>query len=264
MALFGGDVPNLQGKVAIVTGGARGIGRGYSQGLAAAGAAVLIADLLESEGRETAKAIEADGGRAIFMTVDATDVDATESMAAAAAAELGGVDILVNNAAMFANLPPTPLREMAIERWMKTINVNVNGVYLCTRAVIPHMQARGGGAIVNQASIAAFGLTGGPMTDYATSKTAVVGFTKSAAKELGQFGIRVNAIAPGGTVTEAAATFVGGDLSAVEERAGMGSVLGKAMHPDDLVGPMLFLVSDSSGFMTGQTLVVDGGRYFLG
>jgi NAD(P)-dependent dehydrogenase (short-subunit alcohol dehydrogenase family) len=143
------------------------------------------------------------------------------------------------------------------------MNVNVTGVFLCTRAVVPHMRARGGGAIVNQASIAAYGLHGGGMLDYATSKTAVIGFTKSAAKDLGPDGIRVNAIAPGGVATEAALGMAGSP-DMVERYARDSQLIPQAIKPDDMVGPMLFLVSDASKFMTGQTLVVDGGRYFLG
>jgi NAD(P)-dependent dehydrogenase (short-subunit alcohol dehydrogenase family) len=256
--------PHLEGKVAIVAGGARGIGRAYSSGLAAAGAAVLVADLLEEEGRQTAKTIEADGGRAIFVDVDVTDVASTERMAATAAAELGGVDILVNNAAVFAGLSPVPLTELSVERWTRVMDVNVKGVWLCTRAVVPHMRSRGGGVIVNQASIAAYALHGGPFLDYATSKAAVIGLTKSSAKELSADRIRVNAICPGGVATEAALTFVGGDVSRVERAASQSQLLPEMMRPDDLVGPLLFLASDASKFMTGQTVVFDGGRFFLG
>jgi NAD(P)-dependent dehydrogenase (short-subunit alcohol dehydrogenase family) len=232
--------------------------------LAAAGAAVLIADVLEQEGTETAKSIEDDGGRAMFLALDVTDVGSTERMAATAADELGGVDVLVNNAAVFANLTRAPLTDLEPERWSRVMDVNIKGVWLCTRAAVPYMRERGGGAIVNQASIGAYGVNG--LIDYATSKAAVIGFTKSAAKELGPDGIRVNAIAPGGVVTEAAATYVGGDISIVERLAGEGQALTTAgsLKPDDMVGPLLFLASDASKFMTGQTVVFDGGRFFLG
>jgi NAD(P)-dependent dehydrogenase (short-subunit alcohol dehydrogenase family) len=255
---------DLQGKAAIVAGGARGIGRAYASGLAAAGAAVLVADLLEEEGQQTAKAIEADGGRAIFLPVDVTDVASTERMAATAAEAFGGVDILVNNAAVFAGLTPVPLTELPIERWTRVMDVNVKGVWLCTRAVVPHMRARGGGVIVNQASVAAYALHGGPFLDYATSKAAVIGLTKSSAKELSAYQIRVNAICPGGVATEAALGYVGGDVSRVEEAARQSQLIPEMMRPDDLVGPLLFLASDASRFMTGQTVVFDGGRFFLG
>jgi NAD(P)-dependent dehydrogenase (short-subunit alcohol dehydrogenase family) len=256
--------PDLHDKVAIVAGGARGIGRAYSSGLAAAGAAVVVADLLEDEGRQTAKTIDAEGGRAVFVNVDVTDVASTEQMAATAVETFGGVDVLVNNAAVFAGLKPIPLTELPVERWTRVMDVNVKGVWLCTRAVVPHMRERGGGAIVNQASIAAYALHGGPFLDYATSKAAVIGLTKSSAKELSADKIRVNAICPGGVATEAALSFVAGDISRVAQAASQSQLLPDMIRPDDLVGPLLFLVSDASKFMTGQTVVFDGGRYFLG
>jgi NAD(P)-dependent dehydrogenase (short-subunit alcohol dehydrogenase family) len=255
---------NLAGKVAIVTGAARGIGRAYALGLAGAGAAVLVADLREDLGRDTAKAIEADGGRAVFQTVDVADPDSTAAMAATAASELGGIDVLVNNAAMFASLRGGPFTDIEVDRWDRTMAVNVRGPWLCARAVVPHMRARGGGSIVNQSSIAALGLGG--MLDYATSKAALIGFTKNLALELGRDHIRVNAIAPGGVATEANAEITGDDpgFSALAQRAKVNQSIGDPIQPGDLVETMLYLAGDASRFMTGQTLVVDGGRFFLG
>ncbi len=255
---------NLQGKVAVVTGGARGIGRAYALALAGAGAAVMIADLLDEEGRNTAKSIQSEGGQAVYRHVDVTDVASTERMAAAAVDEFGGIDILINNAAVFAGLTPVPLTELPLDRWARVMDVNVKGVWLCTRAAVPHMRRRGGGVIVNQSSIAAYALHGGPFVDYATSKAAVIGFTKSSAKELSADNIRVNAICPGGVLTEAALSFVSGDASRVEQAASSSQLIPQVIRPEDLVGPMLFLVSDASKFMTGQTVVFDGGRFFLG
>jgi NAD(P)-dependent dehydrogenase (short-subunit alcohol dehydrogenase family) len=254
---------DLGAKTAIVTGGARGIGRCYARGLAAAGAAVLVADLLEDEGRETVKEIEAEGGRAVYLSVDVSDVESTERMAATATSELGGVDILVNNAAMFANMQGGPLTDIPVDRWDRTMAVNVKGPWLCMRAVVPYMRQRGGGAILNQSSIAALGGSAF-LLDYGTSKAALIGLTKNAAVELGPDRIRVNAIAPGAVATAAAASFSGGDMSAVDAMARSLQVLPSTIQPEDLVGPMLFLVSDASKFTTGQTLVFDGGRFFLG
>jgi NAD(P)-dependent dehydrogenase (short-subunit alcohol dehydrogenase family) len=256
------DMPPLEGRVAIVTGGARGIGRAYARGLAAAGAAVLVADLLEDEGRATAAEIAGYGGRAEYCRVDVADIESTAAMAAAAGAAFGGTDILVNNAAMFASLEGGAFTDIPVERWDRTMAVNVRGPWLCIRAVVPSMRARGGGAIVNQASIAAFGLPG--LLDYGTSKAALIGLTKNVAGELGRDGIRVNAIAPGGVATEAAASFIGGDLGLMDERAKVNQLIGRAITPDDMVGTLLYLVSDASAFVTGQTVVVDGGRFFLG
>jgi NAD(P)-dependent dehydrogenase (short-subunit alcohol dehydrogenase family) len=252
----------LRGKTVIVTGGARGIGRAYAWGLASAGAAVVIADVLEDEGRDTAKSIEAGGGRALFVAVDVTDVESTERMAATAAREFDGIDILVNNAAVFAGLDRTSLVDLPVDRWARVMDVNVRGVWLGIRAVVPYMRERGGGAIVNQSSVAAFGLNG--LLDYATSKAAVIGLTKSAARELAADGIRVNTICPGGVATEAAAGYVGGDYDAIERNARESQLIREAIRPEDMVEPMLFLATDSSRFMTGQTIVVDGGRFFLG
>ena len=252
----------LDGKVAIVTGASRGIGRAYAEALASQGAAVLIADMLEAEGAETAAAICATGARAVFQRVDVSDPDSTEAMAARAVAEFGGIDILVNNAAMFASLIGGPLDTITIERWDRTMAVNVKGPWLCTKAVVPHMRARGGGAIVNQSSISAFGMA--YMLDYTASKAAVIGMTKSLASELGKDNIRVNCIAPGGTATEGYSQIMGGNMAVAEERAKATQLIAEQMTPDAMVGTLLHLVSLGARFVTGPTLVVDGGRYFLG
>ena len=253
---------SLAGKVAIVTGGARGIGRAYAEALVGEGAAVVIADMLEAEGQDTAAAMCASGGRAVFQRVDVADQVSTEAMAEKAVAEFGGIDILVNNAAMFASLKGGPLTDLSVERWDKTMAVNVKGAWLCIKAVVPHMRARGGGVIVNQSSISAFGMP--YMLDYTASKAAVIGLTKSVASELGRDNIRVNCIAPGGTATEGYSEIMGGNMAVAEERAKATQLIAEQMKPDAMVGTLLHLVSDGSRFVTGQTLVVDGGRYFLG
>jgi len=253
---------NIAGKVAIVTGGSRGIGRAYAEALADAGAAVLIADLLEAEGAETAEAIRAKGQQAAFMRVDVSGVESTEAMAKMAADTFGGIDILVNNAAMFASLKIGPMSDISVDRWDLTMAVNVRGPWLCTRAVVPYMRQRGGGSIVNQTSTSAFGMAG--MLDYTSSKAAVIGITKSSASELGQDNIRVNAIAPGGTATEGLAQIMGGDLTEAEERAKATQLIATQIQPEDITATLLHLVSDGAKFITGQTIVVDGGKYFLG
>ena len=253
---------SLAGKVAIVTGAARGIGRAYAEALANAGAAVLIVDLLEAEGAEAVKAIQAKGQKAAFRRVDISKLDQTEAMAKAAADEFGGVDILINNAAMFASLKGGPFSDISVERWDLTMAVNVKGPWLCIRAVAPYMRQRGGGAIVNQSSISAFGMP--YMLDYTASKAAVIGLTKSCASELGRDNIRVNAIAPGGTATEGYSEIMGGNMAMAEERAKATQLIARQIKPEDMVATMMLLVSEGGAFITGQTIVVDGGKYFLG
>jgi 3-oxoacyl-[acyl-carrier protein] reductase len=253
---------SLAGKVAIVTGGARGIGRAYVEILADAGAAVVIVDLLEDEGAKTVEALRAKGQQAAFLKVDVSNMEATEAMAKDAADLFGGIDILVNNAAMFASLKGGPMSDISVERWDRTMAVNVRGPWLCIRAVVPYMRQRGGGAIVNQTSISAFGMAG--MLDYTASKAAVIGLTKSSASEFGRDNIRVNAIAPGGTATEGFAEIMGGNMALAEERAKATQLIAAQMKPEDIAGTLLHLVSDASKFITGQTIVVDGGKYFLG
>lgn len=252
----------ISGKVSIVTGGSRGIGRAYAEALADAGASVLIADLLEAEAADVIDAISAKGGNAAFQKVDVADVNATENMAKAAADVFGGIDILVNNAAIFASLRGGPMSDISVDRWDRTMAVNVRGPWLCMRAVVPYMRERGGGAIVNQTSISAFGMAG--MLDYTASKAAIIGMTKSAASELGRDNIRVNAIAPGGTATEGYSEIMGGDLELAEQRAKATQLIAAQIRPEDLTATLLHLVGDGARFITGQTIVVDGGKYFLG
>jgi NAD(P)-dependent dehydrogenase (short-subunit alcohol dehydrogenase family) len=253
---------SIAGKVAIVTGGARGIGRAYAEALADAGAAVLIADLLDVEGARTVEAICAKGQKAAFRKVDVSSHEETGAMAKAAVETFGGIDILVNNAAMFASLRGGPMNNISVDRWDLTMAVNVRGPWLCMCAVVPYMRQRGGGAIVNQTSISAFGMAG--MLDYTSSKAAVIGMTKCAASELGRDNIRVNAIAPGGTATEGYAEILGGDFGPAEQRAKTTQLIAELIRPEDMTGTLLHLVSDGAKFITGQTIVVDGGKYFLG
>ncbi len=253
---------SLSGKVAIVTGGARGIGRAYVEALADAGAAVMVVDLLEEEGAKTVEAIRAKGQKAAFLKVDVASKDSTEAMAKATAEEFGGIDILVNNAAMFASLKGGPMSDISVDRWDRTMAVNVRGPWLCTCAVVPYMRQRGGGAIVNQTSISAFGMA--YMLDYTASKAAVIGLTKSCASELGRDNIRVNAIAPGGTATEGYSEIMGGNMAVAEERAKTTQLIAAQIQPEDMAATMMHLVGDGARFITGQTIVVDGGKYFLG
>jgi 3-oxoacyl-[acyl-carrier protein] reductase len=250
---------SVAGKVAVVTGSGQGIGRGYAQGLADAGAKIVVAELNEEKGAAAAKELESSGTEAMFVHTDISSEESTLAMAAAVTERFGGVDILVNNAAFFEGLPSDSIEEMPMERWNKVLAVNLTGPLLVTRAVVPSMRARGGGVIVNQTSTVAWINT--PMRiHYAVSKAALIPMTKSMARELGKDKIRVNAIAPGPINTDALA----GVSEEVIERVKAQMCIPKLGEPEDLVGALLFLVSDQSAWMSGQTIVVDGGNIMLG
>jgi NAD(P)-dependent dehydrogenase (short-subunit alcohol dehydrogenase family) len=244
---------SLQDRVAIVTGGAQGIGRTIAEGLAAQGARVVIADLHAAH--DVAESL---GGTAV--EVDVSDQGATERMAAAAMEAYGRIDVLVNNAGIYSSLVPTPLEELSVDEWKRVYDVNVLGTYLATRAVVPHMRAGGGGRVINIASGTPF--KGVPfLLHYVGSKGAVVAMTKAMAKELGSAGILVNAIAPGFTMSEGVlANDV--QVQALQEVSVKARVIVRDQYPEDIVGAVVFFAGEGSSFITGQSLVVDGGAYF--
>jgi NAD(P)-dependent dehydrogenase (short-subunit alcohol dehydrogenase family) len=225
----------------------------YATALASEGAAVVCADINEGRAAETAARIRDAGGRAAVSGVDVSDEAATLAMAKQAAETFGGIDILVNNAAIYHSMRMDPMMTVDLDYWNKVMAVNVNGVLLCTRAVAPHMKERGRGKIVNQASGAAY--SGGG--HYALSKMAVVHLTTGFARELGPFNITVNCIAPGVIDTEATRLTVSGQLldQLVQRQS-----LRKQGEPEDLVGTLLFLTSSLSDWLTGQVMMLDGGR----
>src|SRR5271155_4466798 len=182
---------SLEGKVAVVTGGGRGIGRGYVLGLVGQGAKVVIADIIDEDGKNVVSEAEAAGGEALFVNTDVSKSSETQAMAAAATERFGGIDILVNNAGLFAGLPAEKLEVMDEDLFDRVMAINVKGVWLCIRAALPSMRQRGGGAVVNQASTAAW-LCNPTRLSYNVSKAAVVATTKTLAKELAPDGIRVN------------------------------------------------------------------------
>jgi 3-oxoacyl-[acyl-carrier protein] reductase len=241
----------LEGKVAIVTGGGMGIGMRYVRGLAAEGAKVVVADIAE----EVAKAVAAEvGGMAV--RVDVSDEDSTRAMAAAALESYGRIDILVNNAAMFTELMPRKaFDEISTEEWDRVMAVNVRGVWLCCKAVSPAFRQQRSGVIVNISSGTIYNGSPGFM-HYVSSKAAVWGMTHCLANELGEFGVRVNAITPGLTSSERVRERY--DTSYLEARA-QARRFKREQEPEDLVGTLVFLCSDASGFMTGQAVNVDGG-----
>ncbi|WP_088184522.1 SDR family oxidoreductase [Sphingobium sp. Z007] len=247
----------LDRKVAIVTGaGGRGnnIGRAYATGLAAAGAAVVVADINGEGATVVADEIVAAGGKAIAVQVDITDIPAVEAMVAAAQAAFGGVDILVNNAALMVESVGTPLLAMPVEAWRRLIEVNVQGAVNCCRAALPLLEKSGSGRIVNQLSAGAFPA----QTAYGVSKVAMLGLTTTLATELGPRGIAVNAIAPGMTQSDAGKMLTPEEGPLVDMMK-MRIPLRMKGQPDELVGALLLLCSPAGAWITGQTINVDGG-----
>ena len=249
---FGG--PDFRGKVAIVTGAAQGIGEAYARALATAGAAVVIADISADAGQQVTDDICAGGGTAAFVRTDVSDPESAQAMAALATNRYGGIDYLVNNAAIYGTMRFDLLLSVDWDYYKRFMGVNMDGALACTRACYRAMADRGGGAIVNQSSTAAWLYS----SFYGLAKAGVNGLTQQLAHELGGLGIRVNAIAPGPTDT-AATRAVAGDAA----RDMVKSLALKRMgQPADLVGACLFLLSDDAAWITGQIVNVDGGQVF--
>ena len=244
---------DFSGKVAIVTGAGRGIGRAYAEALAGAGASVVVADIDEDNARAVATAITASGGRAEATGVDVSALDSAKAMAKVAVERFGGIDFLVNNAAIFGGMKLDFLLTVDWEYLERFLAVNLTGALVCTRACYMSMSERGGGAIVNQSSTAAYLYAG----YYGWAKAGVNSLTQQLAHELGSMNIRVNAIAPGPTDTEAARSVVPDSYM----RELIGSLaLKRQGAPEDLVGMCLFLLSDDARWVTGHIFNVDGGQ----
>lgn len=239
-------------KIAIVTGSGQGIGEAYAKALAREGAAVVIAEINEAQGIKVAREIESDGGRALFVRTDVASPDSALSMAQQAVAAFGGVDYLVNNAAIFAGMRRESLLTVDYDYYQRFMEVNMNGALIVTRAVYKHIAARGGGAIVNQSSTAAYEAG----NYYKIAKTGVNAITIGLAKELGPMNIRINAVAPGPTDTLATQTSVPPERL----QALLSSLpLRRIGTTQDIVNTCLFLLSDAASWVTGQTWCVDGG-----
>ena len=244
----------MQGKVAIVTGAAQGIGRAIAEGLADAGARIVVADL---QGAEEAASSFADG---IGITADVADENDVQRLVDEVVERCGTVDILVNNAGVYASLEMRPFEQIPLEEWRKVMDVNVASMFLMCRAVVPVMRARGGGKIVNISSGTPF--RGVPfLLHYVTSKGAIVALTRALAKELGKDQVLVNCVAPGFTMSAGVAAH-----PEVVEKLRDVSVSARTLQrdqvPEDVVGAVVFLCGPGSDFVTGQSIVIDGGQTF--
>ncbi|WP_395104019.1 SDR family NAD(P)-dependent oxidoreductase [Actinomadura sp. SCN-SB] len=247
----------LTGRCVIVTGGGHGIGRAYCHRLAAEGAAVTIAELDAAAAEAVCEEIGDAGGTALAVPTDVADEDGVGRMVERSLAEFGRIDGLVNNAAIFATVPMSRvgIGELSVEEWDRMMAVNLRGTFLTCRAVLPAMRRQGSGRIVNISSGTA--LSGSPSRlHYVTSKAGVLGFTRSLAREVGPYGITVNAVAPGSTLSEKEP-----DERVLElRRRRVGArALARVQMPGDVVGAVVFFLSEDGAFVTGQTLVVDGG-----
>lgn len=248
----------LDGRVVIVTGGGHGIGKVYCRALAGEGAQVVVAEVDSKATDATVAALRAEGAEALAVVTDVADETSTRELARVALERFGRIDVLINNAAVFATIPISrvPLEEISVEEWDRVMAVNLRGVFLACKAVLPAMKARGFGRIINIASGTVFS---GPATriHYVTSKAGVLGFTRTLAREVGAHGITVNTIAPGSTLSEENPTE---EMKRFRQGAIQGRAIPRLQVPEDLVGAVIFFASDESAFITGQTLVVDGGN----
>jgi 3-oxoacyl-[acyl-carrier protein] reductase len=253
-------MPQLEGKVAIVTGAARGLGRAYAQAMASEGAAILACDINPCD--DTVAAIIAAGGRAAAAATDIASMASCTQMAQQALQAFGRIDVLVNNAALYAGLKGARFENLDEAQWDAVMNINVKGLWQSCKAVVQPMRAGGGGSIINISSLAAvYGLPYG--LDYVASKAAVIGMTRGMARELGADRIRVNAVAPSAVMTEGTADFFGQKLEKAKKVIAAGQVIQRNLETADLTGTIIYLASDNSAFVTGQTHMVDGGSWFL-
>ncbi|WP_397474116.1 SDR family NAD(P)-dependent oxidoreductase [Pusillimonas sp.] len=248
----------LSHKVAVVTGGAMGIGYAIAEHLAGQGACIVVADLANAD--QAAQKLQAKGFDAVGVKVDVSSEEDTEKMAAAALEAYGRLDVLVNNAAIFSTIEQKPFEQLSVQDWRTIFDVNVIGQFLCCRAVLPAFRKQGGGRIINISSGVAF--KGNPnMLHYVATKGAVISMTRALATELGDDNVLINSVAPGFTLSE-------GILKNPElaDKSSKFSIKGRALRrdmlPDDVVGAVAFFAGPGSSFITGQTMVVDGGSYF--
>jgi 3-oxoacyl-[acyl-carrier protein] reductase len=247
---------NLEGRTVIVTGGGKGIGKVYAQEFAKAGARVVAADIDQDAAKSVAEALTKEGLAALGLGADISSEQSTQAMAQAALQRFGTIDVLINNASLMSVLPRRSWLEIPVEEWDRVMAVNLRGMFLSCRAVFPVMKEQQRGKIVNISSSRFFEGTPNRL-HYTTSKAGVIGFTRALAREVGEVGITVNAVAPGITLSDtqvasSSGNYLGAHLA--------GRTIERAQYPEDLVGAVMFLSSAASDFITGQTMLVDGGK----
>jgi 3-oxoacyl-[acyl-carrier protein] reductase len=254
---------SIAGKTIAITGAARGLGQEFARHLATLGANIVVGDV--NDCAATAKIVTEAGGKVATVTLDVTDPASAQAMADAAVAEFGRLDGLVNNAALYGALKGGRFDGIPESEWDACMAVNVKGIWNCCKAVVPAMRAgddNKGGSIVNIASLAAtYGMPYG--LHYTTSKAAVIGLTRGLAREVGRDRIRVNALAPSAVLTEGTSEFFGDKLDRALAAVKAGQTIQRNLVPGDLTGTVAWLLSDESGFVTGQTIAVDGGTVML-
>jgi len=251
---------NVEGKVIVITGAARGIGREYARYFGGLGARVVAADVADCT--QTLDEVRSAQGSAIAVKVDVTSAASAQAMAQAARDAFGRIDALINNAALYGALKGGRFEAISEAEWDAAMAVNVKGIWSCCKAAVPAMREAGGGSIVNITSLAAtYGMPYG--LHYTTSKAAVIGLTRGLARELGRDNIRVNAVAPSAVLTEGTREFFAGKIEKALETVKMGQAIARTLEPADLLGTVHWLVADGSGLVTGQTIAVDGGTVML-
>jgi NAD(P)-dependent dehydrogenase (short-subunit alcohol dehydrogenase family) len=253
------EYPSLRGRVVIITGGGQGLGRAYAHHFAAQGAIPVIAELNETGGRAVQAEVETAGGKALFVRTDVADQTSVDAMAQAALAAFGRIDCLINNAAVLSRITMAPFWELPVDEWRRTMDINITGAFLCARAVVPAMQERRWGRIINVSSGTVI-MGREKYLHYVTSKSAVIGMTRAMARELGAWTITVNAFWPGVTKTEIERPSV--PSHAFDSMMQMQAIK-RLARTDDAAKVVMFLCSDDAEFITGQGLLADGGLVFI-